>query len=262
MNDAPTREEMMELVALYALGVLPRDQAALVAAFLAADDDARAEYHALRATADAIAVTAAEPVDSARSARMKERLSARIRADAASPAARRRIGPAAGWLWAAGLTAAASLLLAIISSVQVFTTQGQLAQANRRIGTLQTQVAQAQRTAQFERQERLMIGDLAAPDAKRYDVNDGIVVVRGDRLYLALSKLPPPPKGKVYQAWTLAKGAKAMQPSVTFAPNAEGVAVVALPVDASRLGAVALSVEPDGGSKAPTSKPTFVQPLS
>jgi hypothetical protein len=35
-----------------------------------------------------------------------------------------------------------------------------------------------------------------------------------------------------------------------------------LPVDASKVGAVALSVEPDGGSKAPTSSPTFVRPLS
>jgi len=37
---------------------------------------------------------------------------------------------------------------------------------------------------------------------------------------------------------------------------------VQLPVNASGLAAVALSVEPEGGSKAPTSKPTFIQPLS
>lgn len=264
MNDALDRDAMMELVALYALGVLPREEAALVAAFLAGDDEARAEYLALRASADAVGLTADEPVDSARSARMKERLLARVRAGevSGSAIARRRIGPNAGWLWAAGLTAAASLLLATISSVQMFTTQGQLAQANRRAATLTTQAAQGDRIARQERQERQMITDLVAPDAHRYDVADGSVIVRGDRLYFALSKLPALPRGKVYEAWTRPLGAKAMQPSVTFLPNPDGVAVVALPVDATKVGAVAVSVEPDGGSKAPTTKPTFVRPIS
>jgi anti-sigma-K factor RskA len=53
-----------------------------------------------------------------------------------------------------------------------------------------------------------------------------------------------------------------MAPSVTFTPNSDGVAIVALPVDATRVGTVAVSVEPDGGSKAPTTTPTFVRPLS
>ena len=79
---------------------------------------------------------------------------------------------------------------------------------------------------------------------------------------LLSSPLPPLPKGKVYQAWTLPKGAKAVQPSLTFSPNADGVAVVALPVDASKVGAVAVSVEPEGGSKTPTTTPTFVRPIS
>ena len=88
------------------------------------------------------------------------------------------------------------------------------------------------------------------------------MVVRGDRVYFALSKLPALAKGKVYQAWTLPKGATKVVPSVTFTPNADGVAVVALPVDAHGVGAVALSVEPEGGSKAPTTTPTFVRPLT
>ena len=260
MNDRTSRDDMMELVALYALGVLPREEAALTAAFLANDEAARAEYLALRASADALAYSAEEPVDSARSARMKERLLARVRNEPPNGLiARRRIGPNAGWLWAAALATAASFLLAIISSVQVSSLQGQLAQANRRNGVLSTQVAQAQHDAQRDRQ---MLTDLSSRDARRYEVAQGGVVVRGERIYLTLSKLPPLPKGKVYQAWTLPKGAKAVQPSLTFSPNADGVAVVALPVDASKVGAVAVSVEPEGGSKTPTTTPTFVRPIS
>ena len=129
----------------------------------------------------------------------------------------------------------------------------------RRAATLQAQLANNERE---DARQRQLLTDLISPNAKRYEVPQGTVVVRGSRLYLALSKLPPTPKGHVYQAWTLPKGATRVAPSVTFSPNADGVAVIALPVDASRIAAVALSVEPEGGSKAPTTKPTFVRPLS
>jgi anti-sigma-K factor RskA len=264
MSENGNRETMLESVALYALGVLPREEAALVAAFVANDDDARREYLDLRAAADALAHTAEEPVDSARSARMKERLMARVRADAvaapASALARRRIQPAyPAWLWGTGLAAAAAIVFAVVTVAQDVNLRSNLATAQRRAGTLQTQLAQSERVAS---QDRRTLTDLLAPDAKRYEVAAGTIVVRGERIYFAFSKLPPPPKGRVYQAWTAPKGSSKVAPSVTFSPNPDGVAVVALPVDATRVGAVAVSVEPEGGSKAPTTTPTFIRPLT
>lgn len=52
----------------------------------------------------------------------------------------------------------------------------------------------------------------------------------------------------VYQAWTLAKGAKTVQPSMTFIPDV-------------RTALVAVSVEPTGGSERPTTKPIAAVPL-
>jgi hypothetical protein len=262
MNDSSSHDEMMERVALYALGVLSREESALVAAFVANDDAAAREYRALRASADAIAYSADEPVDSARSARMKERLLARVSADAAvqsTAIARRRIGANSGWLVGTGLAAAAALIFSVVTVVQDVSLRGDLAQANRRSATLTAQLADTERVGQHDRQ---MVTDLVAPDARRYDVASGAVIVRADRMYFALSKLPALPKGKVYQAWTRPVGGTAMQPSVTFVPNGDGIAVVALPVDAAKVGAVALSVEPEGGSKQPTSAPAFLRPLS
>ena len=253
---------MLESVALYALGVLPREEAALVAAFIANDDEARKEYLELRAAADALALTAEEPVDSARSARMKERLMARVRSEAPSSSVvplRRASGTYPAWMWGTGLAAAAALVFSLVTVAQDFTIRGELAATQRRNASLTTQLAQSERVAG---QDRRTLTDLLAPDARRYQVAAGSVVVRGNRVYFAFSKLPALPKGRVYQAWTLPKGAKNVEPSVTFTPNADGVAVVALPVDATKVGAVALSVEPDGGSKAPTTTPTFVRPLS
>lgn len=261
MNDDAMRETMLETVALSALGVLPREQAALVAAFLADDDDARAEWNDLRAAATALAQTADEPVDSARSARLKERLMARVRADAATTKlSAARVSPAyPAWMWGTGLAAAAAIVFSVVTVVQDVNTRGELAAAQRRAGTLQTELAESQRSAAAESRT---LTDLLAPDARRYAVAAGTVVVRRDHVYFALSKLAALPKGRVYQAWTAAKGSSAMAPSVTFTPNSDGVAIVALPVDATRVGTVAVSVEPDGGSKAPTTTPTFVRPLS
>jgi anti-sigma-K factor RskA len=47
-----------------------------------------------------------------------------------------------------------------------------------------------------------------------------------------------------------------------LAPLASGVAIVELPVDATGLAAVAVSVEPAGGSRAPTTTPKFIRKLS
>jgi hypothetical protein len=38
--------------------------------------------------------------------------------------------------------------------------------------------------------------------------------------------------------------------------------LVPIPEDAGNLAAVAVSVEPEGGSRQPTTKPAFIQPLS
>lgn len=262
MNGGIEREELMERVALYALGVLPAPEAAAVARHIESDPEAQREYAGLRAAADAVALTAEGPVDSARSARMRERLLARVRADAANPVGRPVARPRPTTrvaFWALGLATAASLIFGFVTVAQDLALRADLATTQRHAATLQSGLAQAERLGA---QDRQTLTDLLSPDAKRYDVAQGTVIVRDKRLYFALSKLPPLPKGRVYQAWTALKGSAAMQPSVTFTPNAQGVAVVALPVDAAKIGTVALSVEPEGGSKAPTSTPAFVRPLT
>jgi len=265
MNGHSDREEMMSLVAAYALGSLPASEHRRVSAFMLTDAEARAEFDALRPAADAIGFAAEEPVDSARSARMKERLMATVRAEAASAkitpigAARSASGARPGLLMGVGLAAAAAAVFAFVSIIQNFSLRSDLANANMRANTLQTQIAA---NALVQNRDRQMVADLFAPDAQHYAVADGEIIRHGQHLYLALKKLPPLPKGKVYQAWTLAKDAKAVAPSVTFSPSSTGVAVVALPENADGLAAVALSVEPEGGSKAPTSKPAFIRQLT
>jgi anti-sigma-K factor RskA len=264
MSEPLDGDAMPELVAAYALGVLPLSEHRLVTAYLLENPAARAEFEALRPAADAIGLAAEEPVDSARSARMKQRLMAIVAAEsrtnvAPASAGRGAASSRSGWFAGAGLATAAAVVFALVSTIQNFSLRSDLANANARAATLQAQIAQNDRVRTHDRE---MIADLIASDAQRFAVPQGEVVKHGAHLYLTLHSLPPLPRGKVYEAWTLAKGSKTVAPSVTFTPNAAGVAVVALPENADTLAAVALSVEPEGGSKTPTSKPTFVRPLS
>jgi anti-sigma-K factor RskA len=264
MSQQPVdREAMLDLVAAYALGVLPAADAAHVAAFILADSDARREYDELRAVANLVGTVAEEPVDSTRSARMKERLMATVRDDAVAPRRTRTRAPAStvrsSAVWGTALAAAAAVVFALVSVIQNFSLRSDLAEAQRRATTMQAQAATARRAA--ERADG-MLADLAAGDAVRYPIAYGTVIRRGSHVYLAFSSLPAVPRGHVYEAWTLAKGAKTVAPSVTFVPSASGVTLVPMPEDADHLAAVALTVEVEGGSKVPTTKPTFVQPLS
>jgi len=264
MNDTPDRDAMMDLVAAYALGVLPPGEQRLVTAYIRENPQARAEFEELRSTADLIGLAAEEPVDSVRSARMKRRLMETVNVrtvSAVSPVgtARRNGHQRSSWFMGAGLAAAAAVVFALVSTIQNFSLRGDLATANARTAALQAQIAQ---NARVQTRDREMVTDLIAGDAQRYPVPQGEVVKHGSHLYLTLHSLPPLPRGKVYQAWTIAKGAKTLTPSIVFTPSASGVAIVALPENADNLAVVALSVEPEGGSKMPTSKATFIRPLT
>jgi anti-sigma-K factor RskA len=258
VNESQDREALLELVAAYALGVLPARDHALVTAFILADPEARREFEDLRGAANLIGLVAEEPVDTRRSLRMKERLMATVRGSADSPRMR-PVSARRGPVWAASLAAVAAFVFGLISVIQNLGLRSDLADLQRRTAALQAQSAGERRTLA---RDETMLADLSAANAKRYPVAYGTVVTRGSHLYLALSQLPELPRGHVYQAWTLARGAKTMTPRNTFTPSPSGVTLVPLPDDATRVAAVALSVEPDGGSRAPTTKPTFVQPLT
>ena len=52
-------------------------------------------------------------------------------------------------------------------------------------------------------------------------MGDGEVIAHGSRIYLVVRALAAPPRGKVYQAWTLARGA------TRFAASGADVAILA-----------------------------------
>jgi anti-sigma-K factor RskA len=227
-------DELLDNVAAYALGVLPPAEAAEVAKHLQTCDRCREEYRFLRPAVTAVAYSGEGCTDAATgsvvaSPLLKARVMNRVRAEAARQSRPRR--------WPAYALAAACLAIAIVMGL-----------ANVALnGRLQREAAQVNAQAQI-------IADLSAADARRYAFTGGAVVARGNRLYLTMRDLPAPPSGHTYQAWTLANGAARVAPSLTFEPTS-GVTIVRLPESALTTTAVAVSVEPAGGSQQPTTKP-------
>jgi anti-sigma-K factor RskA len=233
-------DEMLDNVAAYALGALPADEAKAVAAHLQTCPECREEYRALRPAVTAVGYTAEActnpSVGATASPLLKERLMRQVRAEAAS----RRRAPA----WPGYAVAAASLALAVGGGLAAVT-------FNARI--------ERDRTAMVRQAQT--IDDLAAADATRRPFGHGEVLMHRQRLYLMMHRLPMPPHGMVYQAWTQPKGAKRMAPSITFVPEPNGESIVRLPESAEQVAAVAVSMEPAGGSLQPTSKPIAIATL-
>lgn len=228
-----SHDELLDNVAAYALGLLPPAEAAAMAKHLETCERCREEYRFLRPAVTAVAYSAEADASAGAavvSPLLKARVMKRIRAESA-----RRSQPR---VWPAYAVAAACLAIAIVTGLADLS-------LNARLNHDRAQAAAQAQT----------IADLAAPDAQRHPFAGGEVLTHGDRLYLAMHGLPAPPRGRVYQAWTLAKGAKSVAPSVTFTPAGGGIAVVRLPEAATTIAAVAVSVEPEGGSKQPTTTP-------
>jgi len=264
-------DELLDSIAVLALGALPAAEAEALHAHVESCEECMAEYRALRGAADAVGYDAEAglaELDEVRSARMRANLMRTIRQDAApsAPPVRSVAGPPRRQPWIAYLAIAASLVVALLSAVNNAALRSQHGLDQERIATLQ-QSLDAQAKSASDLRNRLNDSDarlaaLLSPSGKHFAVPQGQVIESGGRIFLALHSLPPLAPNKVYQAWTLAKGAKNVAPSITFRADGNGTALIELPESASNLAAVALSVEPAGGSRQPTSKPAFVRKLS
>lgn len=216
-------DSVLDDLATLAIDAMTAPEAAALRAHIATCGACADEYARLKAVVGVLPLGAAEP-DAIPNPELRRRVLAMTSPRPATSA------------FASYIAAAAALLLALIFGTLYATT-------NTRV-----------------REQNVIIGDVTAPSAQHYPVQTGEVVRNGDRIYLALRGLPAPPTGKVFQAWTLPKGSKRVSPSVTFTAQ-NGIVLIRLPVRGTTVGAVAVSVEPAGGSLQPTSKPIFLVTL-
>jgi anti-sigma-K factor RskA len=236
-------DDVAALISAHALGALEPDQAALAEEHIAASDACRRAYEDALETAAALALAVA---DSEPPAELRGRILAAARAERAplaKPAAPKRRFRLAGLLTPSSGFAVIGVAAAIVFAL---------------IAVSQHDSANSAR----DRQEAL-VAILSAPDARVVALTpsgggapSGRVIVSAGRAAL-VSSLRPAPSGRTYQAWGLPAGGGAPVPLPTFS---RAGAVVLLD-GVGKYAKVAVTVEPSGGSKAPTTKPFAVASL-
>lgn len=85
----------------------------------------------------------------------------------------------------------------------------------------------------------------------------GVLASRSGMLTLRLHGLAALPAGRQYQAWMIHPGAQP-QAEPVFSPTADGDGSVSFAETAEKGAIVAVTVEPEGGSRMPTSAPFLV----
>lgn len=157
--------------------------------------------------------------------------------------------PRPAWRWL--LEAAAVVALVGVVGWDLVL-QGQLDGARRQAALLGSALAAA---AQAGSVTATLQGTGPAAGASGF-----VVAGTGGTNYMVVSGLPDPGAGRTYQAWYL-KGQTAVSAG-TFTLGAEGVTVVGMSSTTGPVTAVALTIEPAGGSVQPTSQPIALANLT
>lgn len=242
-----TCSELQEIYEMYALGLAESPEKDEIDAHLARG--CAACQRGLREAMAMNTMLLTTPVNAAPPRRLKRRIMASI--GVKHP----------GWGWTAGLAAACLLLIALWLGVQERERAGELADARRSLLQVRGERDQLRQAMNFLNQpETRQVGfgkGQAAPPRGNVFVNPRSGVL------LIASNLPALASGKTYEMWVIPKGG-APRPAGLFQSDTSGggVNILSGPVDLDTLGAVAVTVEPEAGSTAPTSQPIIVAAMT
>lgn len=121
----------------------------------------------------------------------------------------------------------------------------------------------AQRTRMEVARIRPVVDFLRQPDTRQVNFANGAVLVNPRTgVLLVASNLAPLVEGKTYEMWLIPQGASP-KPAGLFQPDLRGntLHLEKGPVE-STISSVAVTVEPESGSRAPTTAPIIVVPLT
>jgi len=176
------------------------------------------------------------------------------------------IGPeksSATWAWMSLWAAATAALLVGVIFLNTEKTKN-----DRELAQLRFEV---RRDALDLINARMALQFLDAPETKTVTFGQGKpepphgrVLVNPKRgVMLIVANLPPAPAGKIYEMWLIPKG-RPPQPAGLFQTDEQGTAMYVREgtLDVANTDAVAVSLEPQRGSLAPTTTPIFVAATS
>ena len=235
----PWRERFDDLKEAYALGALSEDERREIEDHLAAHPELRAEVDELASIANLLALA---PPEHEPSPELRNRLMNIIESSAGTtlPEPSSRLTKLRWLFGPGGLVAAAALALVVVG---LFIWNVSLRGENE---ALQANL-QEQRTHELQ-------GTGAAQDAS------GELIRVGDRrAVLVAENLPQAPEGKVYEAWLIRDDVP--EPAGLFEAPEEGAAAAPIEGSLEDINAIAVTLEPSGGSSTPTDDPLLITNL-
>lgn len=212
-------DAMLDLVAVYALGGVDANECAAVRQHLAECETCREEFKIARAAAAAIGLSAAEtPPPSLRN---------RILSSLPPPSSTTSVTalrPRQRLRWFIPAAAAAAIVIAWWN---------------------------------LHRTPQQSWAAVCVPGAVSCHASGTLTVAGAHRLRMQVKGLSALPAGKQYQAWVIPPGG-APQPEPVFSADDRGMGSVDIPEAPVKGAVVAVTVEPAGGSRQPTSKPFLI----
>jgi hypothetical protein len=164
------------------------------------------------------------------------------------------------WSWLAALAASCMLMVALWFSVQERSRSAELAQARHTLIEVSSQ------------RDRLMQALSFLDDPATVPVSFGkghpipphgnVFVHSRLGVLLIAANLPAAQSGKIYEMWVIPKGGAPRPAGLFQSQGGTAMHILSGPVDVGSIGAVAVTLEPEAGSPAPTSTPIIVAPVA
>ncbi len=164
------------------------------------------------------------------------------------------------WSWLAALAASCMLMLALWFSVQERTRSAELAQARRTVIDVSSQ------------RDRLMQALSFLDDPSTVPVSFGkgqpipphgnVFVHSRLGVLLIAANLPSAQTGKIYEMWVIPKGGAPRPAGLFQSQGGTAMHILSGPLDVGTIGAIAVTLEPESGSPAPTTTPIIVAPVA
>jgi anti-sigma-K factor RskA len=252
-----THQELGELYDLYALGVLPAEENMEIEAHLARNCSTCES--GVKNALELSSLLAAMPEAIEPPRRLRKRVLASVGGQ--QPVSRT-------WMGALALLSAGLLIAVAVIGIEerrkaeeLADAQDQVRRAEEQVRTSSADLAKLQAALQFlnEPETEQVVFGKGKPQPPR-----GRVFVNAQRgVLLFASNLSQAPAGKIYEMWLIPKSG-APKPAGLFQSNLQGTALYVLngPIDRTQTKAVAVTLEPEAGSAAPTSTPIIAAALS
>jgi anti-sigma-K factor RskA len=222
----PHDETMLDLVAVFALGGIDATtgECAAVREHIAQCEICREEFAIARAATAAIGLSASQTPPT----HLRDRILSSLPARAMAPITPIRAPRRASWSVPAAIAAGVALAVGLWWNVHRSPAQSWAA--------------------------------ACVPQAAGCHASGSITLVGNARLHVQIAGLAPLPAGRQYQAWLIPPGG-APKPEPAFSADQAGAGAVDIDEAPAKGAIVAITIEPAGGSQAPTSKPFLIAKL-